>query len=59
MKSEMLTCVRVDQIRAMYRPGEVGYKTLAKKLGVSVETIKSVVHDKTWKDSFRVLVSRQ
>lgn len=35
----------------MYKPGEIGYKTLGRMFGVSAETIKSIVREETWKPS--------
>jgi uncharacterized protein YjcR len=48
MKPIKLTWERVDAIRALYQPGVVGYKTLAKRYGVSPETIKAIVKNKIW-----------
>lgn len=39
----------VDTIRSEYTPGVVGYKKLAKKYGVSKETIAGIVTKRTWK----------
>ena len=48
MKPQKLTWTKVDQIRAMYRPGEVGFGTLAKRFDVSIQTIKSIIRCDTW-----------
>ena len=48
MKPQKLTWEKVDQIRAMHLPGVVGFGTLAKRFGVSIKTIKSVIREETW-----------
>jgi hypothetical protein len=48
MKPQKLTWEKVDQIRGMYRPGEVGFGTLAKRFSVSIPTIKSIIRGETW-----------
>ena len=48
MKPQKLNWQKVDRIRDLYKPGECGYKTLAKMFGVSPESIKSIIKGKTW-----------
>jgi uncharacterized protein YjcR len=49
MKPIKLTWQKVDKIRALYKPGVVGYKTLAKMFGVSVQTIKLIIREEIWR----------
>lgn len=40
---------KVDQIRKLYRAGNVTQKNLAKKFGVTRDTISKIVRGKTWR----------
>ena len=48
MRPRKLTWEKVDRIRRTYKPGEIGYKTLAKEFDVHPETIKAIVKGKSW-----------
>lgn len=51
MKPQKLTWEKVDRIRELYTPGEVGYKTLARMFDVHASTIKSIIREETWSPS--------
>jgi hypothetical protein len=44
----ILTTRQVEEIRATYEPGTVGYKRLGNRYGVSWETIRNIIKRRSW-----------